>query len=85
MQLLSSKNLSFVHFSQHLVSQGSLQKLLHFITDRQVYNESDIKVNAVNQQQNKDKNAKGRKPSPKKGDKKKSSKGEPDGMLKIDL
>ncbi|CAH8542842.1 unnamed protein product [Schistosoma curassoni] len=64
---------------KHLVSQGSLQKLLHFITDRQVYNESDIKVNAVNQQQNKDKNAKGRKPSPKKGDKKKSSKGEPDG------
>ncbi|VDP37300.1 unnamed protein product [Schistosoma mattheei] len=64
---------------KHLVSQGSLQKLLHFITDRQVYNESDIKVNSVNQQQNKDKNAKGRKPSPKKGDKKKSSKGEPDG------
>ncbi|CAH8561933.1 unnamed protein product [Schistosoma rodhaini] len=63
---------------KHLVSQGSLQKLLHFITDRQVYNESDIKVNSANQQQNKDKNTKGRKPSPKKGDKKKSSRGEPD-------
>uniref|UniRef100_A0A5K4EJN1 Putative armc3 n=1 Tax=Schistosoma mansoni TaxID=6183 RepID=A0A5K4EJN1_SCHMA len=64
---------------KHLVSQGSLQKLLHFITDRQVYNESDIKVNSANQQQNKDKNAKGRKPSPKKSDKKKSSKGDSDG------
>ncbi|CAH8496168.1 unnamed protein product [Schistosoma turkestanicum] len=64
---------------KHLVSQGSLQKLLHFITDRQVYNENDIKVNSTNQQQNKDKNAKARKPSPKKGDKKKSSKGEVDG------
>ncbi|KAK4471698.1 hypothetical protein MN116_005102 [Schistosoma mekongi] len=64
---------------KHLISQGSLQKLLHFITDRQVYNESDIKVNSTVQQQGKDKNTKGRKASPKKGDKKKGNKGETDG------
>ncbi|CAH8549609.1 unnamed protein product [Heterobilharzia americana] len=36
---------------KHLLSHGSLQTLLHFITDRQVYNESDIKANSANQQQ----------------------------------
>nr|CAH8849982.1 unnamed protein product [Trichobilharzia regenti] len=64
---------------KHLISQGSLQTLLHFITDRQVYNENDIKSNSANQQVNKDKNAKGRKVSGKKTDKKKSGKGDSDG------
>ncbi|VDQ01769.1 unnamed protein product [Trichobilharzia regenti] len=66
---------------KHLISQGSLQTLLHFITDRQVYNENDIKSNSANQQVNKDKNAKGRKVSGKKTDKKKSGKGDSDGKL----